>query len=225
MPSEHTLHSFDTEIGKMRAAVLRMAALVERQLVRAVKAAVLRSPERAAQIVADGTTVDQLHVETDQHCSLTIARQQPIAVDLREIVAVIHMIDELERIGQEALRVARRIQQPDTAAATQPGTDDADAMAEAAAELLRQAIDAFMRHDAAAAQATVDAADALEAKIQAGFAVLQQRMATVASEVAGALSMVFVMNSVARSVAHTRHIAQYVQRAFDGLPPRDRESV
>jgi len=136
---EHTFHPFDTDMGRLRGGVLRMAALVERQLVRAVKAGILQAQAQAAQVLAGDPAVHELHTEIDAQAGLTIARQQPAAIDLREIVSVFHIIDDLERIGQEARRIARRVQQSE-ASERLPGSARAEALADAVAQALRKGV-------------------------------------------------------------------------------------
>lgn len=222
MTSEHTFHPFDTDMGKLRGGVLRIAALVERLLVRAVKAALMQDQARAAQVIADDAAVQDLHAEIDAQAALTIARQQPAAGDLQEIVAVFHLIDDLERIGQESRRIARRVEQGEQVAQGSEAVE-LEAIAQEVADVLRKSVDAFIHHDSALAATQRVRAEALEQRAQAMLVRLQAAMLEPAVALQGILAMNFVVQSISRSVSHTRHIAQYLERAFEGRPRREAE--
>ena len=106
MLQDHTTRQFDTDIDRLRSVVTMMGGLVERQFVRAIDAVRLRDLGLVAQVLADEQRVNQLHLESDLRCNQTIARRQPIAIDLREIIAIIHTNNDLERIGDEAKKIA-----------------------------------------------------------------------------------------------------------------------
>lgn len=224
MTSEHTFHPFDTDMGKLRGGVLRIAALVERLLVRAVKASLMQDQARAAQVIADDAAVHDLHAEIDAQAALTIARQQPTAGDLQEIVAVFHLIDDLERIGQESRRIARRVEQGEQAAQGSEAVE-LEAIAQEVADALRRSVDAFIHHDSAMAAAQRSRAEALEQRAQAMLVRLQAAMLEPAATLKGILAMNFVVQSISRSVSHTRHIAEYLERAFEGRPRRETGTI
>lgn len=210
---EHTFHPFDTDMGRLRGGVLRMAALVERQLVRAVKAGILQSQAQAAQILAGDPAVHELHTGIDAQAGLTIARRQPAAIDLREIVAVFHIIDDLERIGQEARRIARRVQQSD-ASERLPGSARAEALADAVAQALRKVVDAFVNRDGLAASEQRRRAEALEIELAELAEAQQADMAESAEDLPRALSLNFILQSLGRSASHVQHFAGYVEQTF-----------
>ncbi len=83
-----------------------MGGLVERQFARAVDARATGDLRLVTQVLTDEDDVNRMHIETDLRCNQIIAKRQPIAVDLREMIAVIHSINDLERIGDEAKKIA-----------------------------------------------------------------------------------------------------------------------
>src|SRR5690606_6805519 len=93
---EHTARSFDADIDLLRSNVLKMGGLVERQVQRAVDGIRLMDLGLVAEVLADEEVVNRLHVQTDLMCNRVIAKRQPIAIDLREIIAILHMINDLE---------------------------------------------------------------------------------------------------------------------------------
>src|SRR4051812_41202858 len=107
---DHTYSQFDTDLHRLRSASATMAGLVERQIIRAVDAVLTEDLGRVAQVLTDETDVNRMHMQTDLLCNQMIAKLQPIAVDLREILAALHMNNDLERIGDEAKKIALKAQ-------------------------------------------------------------------------------------------------------------------
>ena len=150
MPLEHTYKAFDIDIDTLRSSVTTMGGLVERQFVRAVDAVRYGDLRRVMEVLTDEQTVNRMHIETDLRCNQEIAKRQPIAVDLRETIAVIHSISDLERIGDEAKKIALKAQ-AFNGRELPINIDKIQRMADLVAEMLSAAIDAFVRHDTAVA--------------------------------------------------------------------------
>lgn len=220
MAHDHILKQFDTDIERLRSAVTVMGGLVERQFVRALDAVRLRDLGIAAQVLADEERVNQLHVQSDLRCNQTIARRQPIAVDLREIIAVIQTNNDLERIGDEAKKIALKARAFQNA---EPpiDMDRIERMSMVVCDMLRAAIeDAFVRHDAnvAAALYARDAeVDALRDELIADLMIVMSRSPDA---VAPALAMVFVVQSIERVGDHAKNIAEYVVNVVEGIDLR-----
>ncbi len=210
---------FDADLDVLRSSVTVMAGLVERQFVRAVDAVRHRDPGMAAQVLADEQRVNQLQVESDLRCNQTIARRQPIAVDLREIVAVIHTVNDLERIGDEAKKIA--IKSRDFHSVDLPiAMEGIERMAALVRGMLDDAIDAFVRHDAGVAARLAREDDKVDALRDELTADLMRTMAQRPQAVAGALSMVFVVQSIERVGDHAKNIAEYVVNVVEGIDLR-----
>lgn len=105
--STHIYRQYNAELEEVRTRVLEMGGLVEQQIERAVRALVTGDSELAERVIYDDTKVNSLEVKIDEDCSEIIARRQPAASDLRFIIAVIKTITDLERMGDEADRIAR----------------------------------------------------------------------------------------------------------------------
>ncbi|MCM5570568.1 phosphate signaling complex protein PhoU [Burkholderiaceae bacterium FT117] len=219
MVQDHTLKKFDTDIEALRSVVTTMGGLVERQFIRSVDAIRLGDLGIVAQVLADENRVNQLHMESDLRCHQTIARQQPIAIDLREIIAIIHTNNDLERIGDEAKKIAMKTRDLQNAQAP-IAMDRIERMATVVADMVRAAIDAFVRHDIRAAAALGERdveVDGLRDTLTADLiAVMKERPATISS----ALALIFVVQSIERVGDHARNIAEYVVNVVEGVDLR-----
>src|SRR3974390_536913 len=107
--SEHTTKAFDVDLQELTRLVAEMGGLAEKQIADSVDALAKRDAERASRVVAADARIDALQREIEEKAVLTIARRQPMAVDLREIVAALRVSNDLERIGDLAKNIAKRV--------------------------------------------------------------------------------------------------------------------
>ena len=150
--NEHTHKQFDTELESIRTGVLAMGGLVETQLARAIAALEDDDTDGVDRIGADEQQINQMQMTIDQQCTQIIAKRQPTAIDLRMIMTITKIVNDLERVGDEVKKVAYK-------AAQARGSDqltriryfDAVRAATSARDMLQLALDAFARLDAAAA--------------------------------------------------------------------------
>lgn len=216
---DHTYRQFDTDIDAMRSAVSMMGGLVERQLVRAVDAVRYADLRLVTQVLEDERVVNQLHLESDLRCNQMIARRQPIAVDLREIIAVIHTINDLERVGDEAKKIALKAKA--FAGGNLPVPfEPIGRMTDIVVEMLHGAIDAFVRQDAGAAARLTMRDDEVDALRDSLVAQLIGRMSEDPSTVSDSLALVFVVQSIERVGDHAKNVAEYVVHVVSGVDPR-----
>ena len=148
MGSEHTSKQFDAELEALRAKVVRMGGLVEDQIGRAVHALQNGDMRLAESVMTADADVNALEVSIDEDCNRIIARRQPEAVDLRFVLATIKTITDLERIGDEAEKIARmarsmheslQARNPEMVNFRQAGT--------MALAMVGRSLDAFVRQD------------------------------------------------------------------------------
>jgi len=173
--NEHTHKQFDTEMEAVRSGVLAMGGLVESQLTRAI--AVLDEDEdldAIDQVGADEKTINQMQVNLDQMCSQIIARRQPTAIDLRFVLMITKIVNELERTGDEIKKIAYK-------AAQIRGADRLSRVrhyevirtAERAREMMQTALDTSARLDAAAPAEVIDLDDEID---PAFHSIMRQRI-------------------------------------------------
>src|SRR5262245_10433694 len=107
--TEHTIKAFDNELKELAREIVEMGGLVEQQIADAVNALVRQDMRLARQVIAADPQVDALQREIEEKAILTIARRQPMAVDLRETIASLRIASALERIGDYAKNIAKRV--------------------------------------------------------------------------------------------------------------------
>ena len=217
--TDHTFKQFDTDIDAMRSAVSMMGGLVERQLIRAIEAVKHGDLRLVMQVMEDERQVNQLHLETDLRCNQMIARRQPIAVDLREIIAVIHTINDLERIGDEAKKIALKARQFVDGDLPIP-FEPVQRMGDLTIDMLRNAIDAFVKQDEAAAEKLSTSDDEVDALRDQLVTELIGRMTENPSTVSESLALAFVVQSIERVGDHAKNVGEYVVHVVSGIDPR-----
>jgi len=220
--TEHTHKQFDAEMEAIRSGVLTMGGLVETQLTRAI--AVVDNDEDTGTIDRVGTDeqhINQMQMTIDQQCGQIIAKRQPAAIDLRMILTITKIVNDLERIGDEVKKIAYKAQQARGAATLSRlrGYDVVHA-AELAREMLQMALDAFARLDAAAAAEVVDRDEEIDAAFHAILRQLISYMMEDPRTISSALEIVFIAKSIERIGDHAKNIAEAVVSAVKGKDVR-----
>lgn len=149
--TQHTMHRFDVELDDIRAKLLAMGGLVEEQLSNAVNALISGDIALAENVVANDYRINRYDVEIDETCTAILARRQPTAIDLRLVLTVIKITADLERIGDEAKRVARMAVRLASADHSRSLFLELEHLGTLVGEMLHQALDAFARMDPEAA--------------------------------------------------------------------------
>src|SRR5262245_19953186 len=109
MMNEHTAKAFDIDLQDLSRMVAEMGGMAEKQIADSVDALAKRDAERADRVIVADATIDALQREIEERAVLTIARRQPMAVDLRDIVSALRIVNDLERIGDLAKNIAKRV--------------------------------------------------------------------------------------------------------------------
>jgi phosphate transport system protein len=219
--SEHTYKQFDAEMEEIRSGVMAMGGLVETQLARAIQS--LRHPQLAPidTVAADELAINQMQMNIDQQCSQIIAKRQPAAIDLRMILTVVKIVNELERLGDEIKKIAYKaheMQRPESLTAVR--LHDITRAAELAERNLQLALDAFARLDVNAAATVVSNDEAIDA---AFLAILRQLISYMMEDprtISPALEVVFIAKSIERIGDHAKNIAENVVQAVKGKDVR-----
>lgn len=204
-----TREGFDRDLHQLRDDLLRMGALVESALDRALEALRTRSVELAKAVVASDNTIDALHLELEERCLRLMATQQPMAKDLRTIAAVWIMTIDLERMGDHAEDIARIVQRIAEQPLLKP-LIDVPRMAEIVRGMLRDGLDAFISRDTELARqmaARDDEIDHLYAQI---FRELLTYMLEDTRNIQRATHLLMVAQALERMGDHATNIAERV---------------
>ena len=220
--SDHTNKQFDAEMEAIRSGVLSMGGIVEQQLMRAIDALEKEDDARRTDAVGeDEAAINQLQMSIDQQCAQIIAKRQPAAVDLRMVLTVSKIVNDLERIGDEVKKIVYKAAQTRSSdrLARVRYFDTAKAL-DHAMTMLRLALDAFAR------LAVVAAAEVIErdADIDAAFASILRQLISYMMEdprtITPALEIVFIAKSIERVGDHAKNIAEAVVQVVMGKDVR-----
>jgi phosphate transport system protein len=220
--SDHTSKQFDAEMEALRSGVLSMGGLVEKQLSRAIEALGEGEDSQLIDAVgADEAAINQLQINIDQQCAQVIARRQPAAVDLRMVLTVSKIVNDLERIGDEVKKIAYK-------AAQTRGSDrlvrvryyDVARAAGNALVMLQHALDAFVRLDIERGASII----AEDEQIDAAFSAILRQLISYMMEdprtITPALEIVFISKSIERIGDHAKNIAEAVVQVVKGKDVR-----
>ena len=161
---QHISRQFNEELEDVRSKVLKMGGIVEDQLGFAVRALIDGDAKLAKEVVRNDYQVNALEVEIDEECTRIVALRQPAASDLRLVMAVIKTITDLERIGDEAKRVAKMVVTESDGALREEVRQEIEHMGQLVREMLRLVLDAFARLDVDTAVQVVKNDDRVDAK-------------------------------------------------------------
>lgn len=222
MPMEqpdHIVRSYEEQLRRLRDMVARMGGLAERQVHDATQALVRRDAKLAAEVVARDAALDQLEREIEGFCIRILATRQPMAADLRFIVAAMKVSHNLERIGDYARNGAKR----SIVVAQQPGLGSLNGfqrMSVLVQENLKLAIDALVNDDAEAAQRVWAADEPIDDVYNGIFREMLTHMMEDPRNITAATHLLFIAKNLERIGDHATNIAETVHYAVrgDSLP-------
>ncbi|WP_413437776.1 phosphate signaling complex protein PhoU [Sulfuriferula sp. GW1] len=221
MVQEHTYKQFDADLENIRSSVLQMGGLVEEQISNAIEALINADLELAELVINNDHQVNGLEVALDEDCTQFIARRQPTASDLRMVMTVVKTITDLERIGDEAAkiaRMARRIHASDRI--TQPRFNEIKYMSNVVLEMLRRALDGFARLDVSSAADIVRQ----DMQVDEEFRLVLRHLITFMMEdprtISVFIDIMFVAKAIERMGDHAKNMSEYVVYMVKGKDVR-----
>ena len=218
--NEHTSKKFDSELEGIRTRVLQMGGMVELQIVKAMEGLSNGDLLLIDQVIENDNRVNLLEIELDEACNQVIAKRQPTAVDLRMVSTVQKTITDLERIGDEAKKIAKTAKLHHNTPSPSPPPLRHNHTAEAVVDMLRTALDSYARLD------TVSAAQVVrqDKEVDAEFKGIMRQLITYMMEdprtISQAIELMFVAKSVERIGDHAKNIAEYVVYMVKGRDVR-----
>ena len=231
MTEKHLSSQFDSELNSVSARVMELGGLVESQIQHAIYALAHFNLESVAQVEALEQRINTMEVEIDHELSTIIARRQPTARDLRLLIAFSKATANLERMGDEAHKMARMVQSIiESGSARQLPTMDLRVGADLALGLLRKALDALARLDTRAAVAILKEDDLIDEEFDGFVRKLVTYMMEDPRTISACIDLVFVVKALERVGDHAKNIAEQVIYVVKGAdvrhtPPDSVETV
>jgi len=208
MTERHIPH-FQEELEQLKARLLEMGGLAEDRLRLAVSGLVDRDTTMVERVLGGDTAINQLHIEIDDRCFKMLALHQPMAVDLRAIVSAVKINTDLERVGDLAVNIAeavrRYLQHPPVKELI-----DIPRMAVIAQDMLRDALDAYVRRDTLLAQNVLDRDDELDALKTMVFRELMTHMLNDPATIEPSLDLILISRHLERIGDHATNVAEDV---------------
>ena len=205
-----TAHKFNQELEQVRSRVLRMGGLVEEQLTQAVQAMVEGNVDLARKVVANDYRINALEVSIDEECTRIVAERHPAASDLRLVMAVIKTISDLERIGDEAKRVARMVAEELNGTINLEVRQELEHMGNLVRDMLRRVLDAFARTDVEMAMVVFELDKRVDSKYGAITRQLMTYMAEDPRAIPFMLNILWAIRSMERMGDRCQNIAEYI---------------
>jgi len=218
--TEHISKQFDAELEAVRSRVLQMGGLVEEQIVKAVDGLASGDLEALDRVIEDDHRVNAMEVGLDESCSQIIARRQPAASDLRLVMAIIKTITDLERIGDEAEKIARMAKLIHEAERVHLPRLELKHVANLALSMLRKALDAFARLDVDSALQVVKQDRGVDDEFRSILRQLITFMMEDPRTISRCLETLFVAKAIERIGDHAKNMAEYVVYMVEGRDVR-----
>lgn len=206
-PPKHILGTFDEALSSLRNTLLMMAGLAERTLDRAVKGLLQRDDNLCTTAIADDEEIDQLEKQIDKEGVDVLLRFQPVASDLRRVVAAMKLSPNIERIADQATNIARRARKLNKHPAL-PEVEIITPIQAHAMAMFKDSIDAFAREDVDLGRAVVARDRELDYMNKMANRRLTERMAQDPKQLRGYLNLIFVSRCLERVGDHATNIAE-----------------
>ncbi len=206
-PPKHILGTFDQALASLRNDVLMMAGLAERSLDRAIKGLLQRDDNLCANAIADDEEIDQLEKQIDKDGVDILLRYQPVASDLRRVIAAMKLSPNIERVGDQATSIARRARKLNR----HPALPEVELMVPIrahAVSMFKDSVDAFVHEDVNLARDVVSRDNVLDEMNRAANRKLTELMAKNPDHLRGYLNLIFVARCLERVGDHATNIAE-----------------
>ena len=216
MSTDHTAKAFDADLQELTRLVAEMGGLAERQIVDSVDALVRRDATQGARVVALDLDIDKLQRLIEERAVLTIARRQPMAVDLREIVGAMRVAIDLERIGDLSKNIAKRVVALDSDFHPLKLIRGLEHMTDLVQSQVKSVLDAYAAHDLPAAMAVWKGDEEVDAICTSLFRELLTYMMEDPRNISFCIHLMFCAKNIERIGDHATNIAETVFYMIEG---------
>ncbi|MGY6568965.1 MAG: phosphate signaling complex protein PhoU [Salinarimonas sp.] len=215
---EHTVASFDEELQGLRSAIMEMGGIAEKMLLDATTALVRRDVDQAQAVVAMDQRLDELQRKIEERAILTIAKRQPMAVDLREVISAIRIASDIERIGDMAKNIGKRTLAVSGQFEPQKVVLGVNRMSDLVQAQLKDVLDAYTQGNVEAALDVWERDEATDALYTSLFRELLTYMMEDPRNISFCTHLLFCAKNVERIGDHTTNIAETVHYLVKGEP-------
>jgi len=222
MNDQHTAKAFDSDLQDLSRMVAEMGGLAEKQIADSVSALARRDTVLAQRITAADAQIDALQGAIEEKAVLTIARRQPMAVDLREIVGALRLANDLERIGDLAKNIAKRVIALNTEFPPPKLIRGVEHMTDLVLGQMKAVLDAYARRDDSKAMAVWRGDEEIDAMCTSVFRELLTYMMEDPRNISFCIHLLFCAKNVERMGDHATNIAETVHYIIEGRPITDK---
>jgi phosphate transport system protein len=222
MSEQHTAKAFDIDLQELSRMVAEMGGLAEKQVADAVDALAKRDTALATRVTAADVSIDELQHEIEEKAVLTIARRQPMAVDLRAIVGALRLANDLERIGDLAKNIGKRVIALNAEFPPPKLIRGVEHMSDLLLEQLKTVLDAYARRDVTRAMAVWRGDEEIDAVCTSVFRELLTYMMEDPRNITFCIHLLFCAKNIERMGDHATNIAETVHYIIEGRPIADK---
>ena len=206
----HIMKQFDDELEEIRTRLMEMGGKVEQQLQNAILAISNADSQLAEQVISEDQSVDAMEIDIDEACILIIARRQPAASDLRLVMMVTKAVNDLERIGDEARKIANHAIILSEESETSAGYPEIRHIATSVTKVLAHALDAFARFDAEAAIRTIEEDKQVDLDYKTALREVATYMMEDPRSIGRAINILWVVRSLERIGDHAKNLCEQI---------------
>ena len=207
---QHISQRYNEELEEIRSNVLKMGGLVEKQTNNAIKALLNRDANLARKVIESDNAINQLEIEIDEECTRVIAKRQPTASDLRLVIAVVKVITDLERIGDEAEKIGRYSKKLAKKKTINDIHSELSHLSEIVTQVLQDSLNAFARLNANDAIQILSTEKAVNKEFDSISRLLITHMMEDPRNIKSVLRVTWCARSLERIAEHSQNIAEYV---------------
>ncbi|HTN15373.1 MAG TPA: phosphate signaling complex protein PhoU [Sphingomonadaceae bacterium] len=225
MSTEHTVKAFDEDITRLRGLIAEMGGLAELAIQESLQSLVKHDEKLAREVVRRDKKIDALEIEVDKLAVRIIALRAPMADDLREVIAALKIAGVIERIGDYAKNIAKRVNELQARKKFDPLTL-LPAMGEVAAEMVHDVLTAYAARDPVTAREVIARDEKVDAFYESIFRNLVSHMMENPATISSAAQLLFIARSIERIGDHATNVAEMVYFAATGtyVPELDSET-
>tara|TARA_B100001093_G_scaffold217041_1_gene208279 strand:+ start:1218 stop:1916 length:699 start_codon:yes stop_codon:yes gene_type:complete len=221
----HIVKQFDGELEEVRTRLMEMGGKVEKQLTNAIRSVVEIDSALAEQVIEQEKSVDEMELDIDEACILIIARRQPAATDLRLIMMVSKAVNDLERIGDEAKKIASHAIILAEQEGPAKGYTEVRHLGTGVVGILSNALDAFARFDVDAAMRTLNEDQQVDLDYQSALRELVTYMMEDPRSIGRVINILWVIRSLERVGDHAKNLCEQIVFVVKGKDIRHQSHI